>query len=53
MRLLNQTTYRLYLRTDIVYPGLTSGVAIEAAVAAIAAADALLFTVGNPIDKQD
>jgi hypothetical protein len=51
--MLNQTTYRLYLRTEINQTGLANGPAIDAAIAAIAAANALLFTTGNPIDKQD
>ena len=56
---LNQTSYRLYLRQTgsaaylTFQTGYASGTLIDAAIAAIAAIDALAFTTGNSLDSQD
>jgi hypothetical protein len=50
---LNQTTYRLWLRTDINQTGYTPApAAINAAIAALVA-NIIPDTVNNPYDHQD
>ena len=48
---LNQTTYRLQLRTDINQTGYANGPAILAAIAALPSN--VIPVTPNPIDKQD
>jgi len=49
--MLNQTTYRLYLRTEINQTGLSTGADIDAAIAALVSNT--IPVTPNPLDAQD